>query len=324
MDLTASPQLLLQKVLSMGCHLGCLKSSVVVEGVRYKVLRQIAEGGFSTVDVVEDCETGKRFAMKRIVCHSIEDQNMALMEVKVNRSFDHPNIVKVIGATTQGKADILHNQTSEVLIVLPFYQQSLQDELEKRQLAGKPLPQGLILSIFSQICSAVRQLHIADPSLAHRDIKPHNILLEKDYTPVLMDFGSAAPARVKVSNLKEASYLQDTAAERCSMTYRPPELFHVATGMPLDERTDIWSLGCLLYALMFYKGPFDSVYERGDSVALAVQGGHIGFPETQEVWKTQLRDLVIAMTNLDLNYRIDIDSVIERIDDMSKHSPDIL
>ena len=42
------------------------------------MVRQIAEGGFSTVDLVEDCETGKKFALKRILCHSIEDQNIAL------------------------------------------------------------------------------------------------------------------------------------------------------------------------------------------------------------------------------------------------------
>ena len=46
--------------------------------VRYKMIRQIAEGGFSTVDLIEDCETGKKYALKRILCHSIEDQNIAL------------------------------------------------------------------------------------------------------------------------------------------------------------------------------------------------------------------------------------------------------
>ena len=45
---------------------------------RYKMIRQIAEGGFSTVELVEDSETGKKFALKRILCHSIEDQNVAL------------------------------------------------------------------------------------------------------------------------------------------------------------------------------------------------------------------------------------------------------
>ena len=45
---------------------------------RYNMIRQIAEGGFSTVELVEDSETGKKFALKRILCHSIEDQNVAL------------------------------------------------------------------------------------------------------------------------------------------------------------------------------------------------------------------------------------------------------
>ena len=117
-------------------------------------MRQIAEGGFSTIDLVEDCETGKKFAIKRILCHSIEDQNVALQvdpsafyccafkpkfhisflfffleklhqfpqEVRVTRKLSHPNIVKVVGASTRGQADILHNLTSEVLIVFPLYQ----------------------------------------------------------------------------------------------------------------------------------------------------------------------------------------------------------
>ena len=121
MDLTSSPQLLLQKVLAMGCGLSCLKASLTVEGRRYKVVRKIGEGGFSTVDLVEDVESGKKFALKRIVCHSTEDQNTALQEVKVTRGLSHRHIVRVVGSCTRGRADIHQNLTSEVLIVFPLY-----------------------------------------------------------------------------------------------------------------------------------------------------------------------------------------------------------
>ena len=134
----------------------------------------------------------------------------------------------------------------------------MHDELERRKLTNSPLSQASILSIFHSLCSAIRELHQANPPIAHRDIKvcilihksfkiayfcffqPHNVLLDKDLRPVLMDFGSCAPARVSVRNMREAQYLQDTAAERCSMCYRPPELFQVDSNCDIDERTDIW------------------------------------------------------------------------------------
>lgn len=307
-----SPCRLLKKITStMGCV--CLKPSVTIEGVRYTVLRQIAEGGFSTVDLVQDSRTGKRFALKRIICHSVEDQQVAQREVEVTRNLHHPGIVRLVATLTQGTPDIVHNQVSEVFLLLPFYPRgTLHDELERRRLSQTPFPQNSVLTIFSAVCSAVGALHSADPPLAHRDIKPHNVLLDKDLSPVLMDLGSASEARIRVVSLKEAQYLQDTAAERCSMTYRPPELFQVSSNCALDERTDVWSLGCLLYALMFFESPFDSVYERGDSVALAVQGGRISFP-SNEIYSSSLLDLVTMMTNQDINFRPGLDSILSKI-----------
>jgi len=313
---------LVQKLLRMGCV--CIKPSILVEGVRYKVIRQIAEGGFSTVELVEDSRTGKRYAMKRITCHSIEDQNQAKREVEITRQFDHPNMVRVVGAAVQGSADILHGATSEVLIVMPLYcRGSLADELERRQLTGEALAQPALLSIFHGVCLAVRELHTSSPPLAHRDIKPHNVLLTNDLQPVLMDFGSAALARVQVGNHREAQYLQDTAAEQSSMCYRPPELHQVQTNTTLDERTDIWSLGLLLYALMFFQSPYEVTYERGDSVALAVQSGKISFPENK-LFSPALLQLVTEMTNVDIGFRIRIDSVIEKLDLLMRQNPDQL
>lgn len=105
----------------------------------------------------------------------------------------------VVGASIEGDADIIHNITSEIILVLPYYERgSLQDELEKRCLKENHLEETVLLRLFLCICSAVRRFHSHDPPYAHRDIKPHNILLEKDFTPILMDLGSVAPARVTI------------------------------------------------------------------------------------------------------------------------------
>lgn len=97
--------------------------------------------------------------------------------------------------------------------------------------------------------------------------------------PILVDLGSTTTARQQINGQQEARRLQDWAEERCTAVYRAPELFVVQNYCLIDERTDIWSLGCVLYALCFFKCPFDAAYEKGDSVALAVLSGNLVFPE---------------------------------------------
>jgi len=299
-----------ERLTSMGCV--CLKPSVTVDGVKYRIKRQIAEGGFSTVELIEDPRSGKLLALKRITCHSIEDQNVANKEIQLHKDLTHRNLLPLVRSSTVGSADIVHNTTSEVLLVFPYFSRgTLQHELEKRSARKDAFTEETLLNLFLGICEAVHVMHSASPPIAHRDIKPQNVLLDRDLTPVLMDFGSATAARVCVNNMKEAQYLQDTAAERCSMPYRPPELFSVSSKCEIDERTDIWSLGCLLYAMCFYQSPFDAVLNRGDSVALAVQNNIICIPN-HSPYSDQVHELITNLTNVDITFRPNIKSVIER------------
>ncbi|CAJ0553584.1 Ff.00g120960.m01.CDS01 [Fusarium sp. VM40] len=116
---------------------------------------------------------------------------------------------------------------------------------------------------------------------AHRDIKPGNIMIDDTgSTPILMDLGSVAPSPIPVTSQSLALQIQDTAAEHSTMPYRAPELFDVQTGMVIDTKVDIWSLGCTLYACLIGKSPFEMRSdETGGTLSLCVLGGDWRFPD---------------------------------------------
>ncbi|KAM6504184.1 other/NAK protein kinase [Amanita muscaria] len=151
---------------------------------------------------------------------------------------------------------------------------------------------------------------------AHRDLKPGNVMIADDgATPILMDFGSIVKARIKVENRSQALYHQDLAAEQSTMTYRAPELFDVKTGTTLDEKVDIWSLGCTLYALAYSRSPFETTQttEQGGSIAMAVLNAQYKHPDTSK-YSQGLRDLIDSTLKVDPKERPDIHEVIRITD----------
>ncbi|XP_039307069.1 serine/threonine-protein kinase 16 isoform X3 [Solenopsis invicta] len=240
----------LNLILRMGCL--CAKEIIMVNSRKYKVCEHLGDGGFSTVHLVEDVITHRKYAIKKIICHGSEDQQLAMKEVEYYKLIKHPNVIECIDSSYEGMADPIVNTTSEMLIVLPYYQKgTLANDLERRTRNCDYMSSMDILSIFLQICEGVKAFHESKPEpLAHRDLKTANILLSDDGTPIIMDLGSVTTARVQICGTQAARTLQDLAAERCSMPYRAPELFNVESYCMIDERTDIWDMQNLILSML--------------------------------------------------------------------------
>lgn len=249
-------------------------------------------GGFSNIDLVESSSTRRKYALKRITNHSQNDEKSALKEIEIIKKLSpHANITKIIDFSLEGTADDLVNTTSCLAIILPYYKNgSLDTYLARKSKYNDFISEQQVLVIFQGISEGVRAIH--ECGYAHRDLKTGNVCFTESMEPVLVDFGSSTEARVEICGQSDAMKLQDEAEEKCSLCYRAPELFQVESYAIIDERTDIWSLGCVLFALCFFKSPYDAVYERGDSVSLAVLSGKIPFPESSP-YSQELHELML-------------------------------
>ncbi|XP_030064614.1 serine/threonine-protein kinase 16 [Microcaecilia unicolor] len=251
----------------------CSRGTLTIDNKRYLFIQKLGEGGFSYVDLLEGVHDGHFYALKRILCHDEEDRKNALHEIEMHRLFQHPNILRLEAHCVTEKGP-----KWEAWLLLPYMRRgTLWNEVEHLRDKNSFMPEERILHIFQGISMGLQAIH--NKGYAHRDLKPTNVLLTDDDCPLLMDLGSMNQAQIEITNSRQALALQDWAAQRCTISYRAPELFTVESQCVIDERTDIWALGCILFCMMFGEGPYDMTFQKGDSVALAVQN-NIPIPKT--------------------------------------------
>uniref|UniRef100_A0A7S4L0G8 non-specific serine/threonine protein kinase n=1 Tax=Paramoeba aestuarina TaxID=180227 RepID=A0A7S4L0G8_9EUKA len=257
------------------------------------VFEQIAEGGYSVVFKGAD-GNGCSYAVKRMICVEEEQLAMAKHEIDVYKMLnrgEHKNILTLIDSYITPSRT--HPHGSEVYLLFPYYPMTLHDLVNSMKTKRKVFTEEKLLALFSQICEAVLEFHTRDPPLAVRDIKAANVLLTEDESQcLLMDFGSVAAARQVVRTKNDAVLLQEEAETTISPSCRPVELFDVQVGLEIDEKTDVWSLGSLLYFMAAQEFAFDSTQ---GSVHLAALNGITSFPEEMDGFSSEVKDLITRM-----------------------------
>ncbi|KAJ8525006.1 hypothetical protein ON010_g16110 [Phytophthora cinnamomi] len=155
------------------------------------------------------------------------------------------------------------------------------------------------------------------PGGSGASFEPENVMLSDEGEPLLTDFGSVTTADVTISKRSDALMLQERAAQQSSMAYRAPELYDVPDNAHISSATDVWSLGCLLYAMAFGYSPFEcSFYDSGvvrvvECTYLAVIGP-IKFPKNCS-YSPRFCDMIRWILTQDATARPSVFDVIERL-----------
>src|SRR6266513_2891745 len=199
---------------------------------RYRIVRKLGTGGMANVYLAEDQELGRRVAIKVLDDrHASDDQFVERFrrEAKAAAALSHPNIVSIYD---RGETDGTYYIAMEYL-----------DGPNLKELVRQGTPSiRTAITYGREILSALRIAHRR--GLVHRDIKPHNILIDAEGRLKVTDFGIA---RSGPSQMTEAGSIIGTAQ------YLSPEQ---ARGAPVDQRSDLYSVGVVLYELLTGAVPF--------------------------------------------------------------------
>jgi serine/threonine kinase 16 len=175
----------------------------------------------------------------------------ASREMELHRRYDSPHVAPLVdfavAAAPAGRPAV-----AEVLALFPVYPGgTLQARCDALHAAHQFLPEAELLRLFAGVCRGVRALHAGSPPLAHRDLKPGNVMLAADGTPVLIDLGSADAAVVPLPTRHAVAAVQERAAQHSSMPYRAPELFDASRVDAITAAADIW-----VWAFAWAWGPY--------------------------------------------------------------------
>jgi serine/threonine protein kinase len=227
---------------------------------QYKVISPLGAGGMGEVYLAEDTRLERRVALKFLPVLLTQDKahlRRFEQEARAVAALSHPNVCVIHEVVQTGEG-------SHCLVM-----EYVEGVTLRERLADGPMKMGEALDVAIQVASALSAAHAA--GIVHRDIKPENVMLRSDGYVKILDFGLAkltdrdifrgdAEATTKMLVNTSPGMVVGTVA------YMSPEQ---ARGLPVDERTDVWSLGTVIHEMVAGRRPFDGATPTDVIIAIA-------------------------------------------------------
>lgn len=228
----------------------------------YRIIEKIGVGGMGEVYLAEDTQLNRKVALKFLPPHLCQDEDCRSRfkrEARAAAKLNHPNIVTI--------HEVSEHRGRPYLAMEHVEGQSLRDIV-----AGKDLSVDRILELGIQVCEGLNEAH--EKGVTHRDIKPSNILIDSHGRAKIVDFGLAS--------IVGTDQLTRTGSTLGTIGYMSPEQVQ---GKEIDHRSDLFSLGVILYELITKQNPFK---RDGEAATLNAVCGDL--PEPLARFKSGLPD----------------------------------
>src|SRR5436190_13032957 len=227
---------------------------------RYRILEKLGSGGMGEVYLAEDTQLGLKVALKLLAEELTQNRdrlNRFDQEAYAASALNHPNILTIYE---------MGDEAGRHFIATEF----VDGETLRHRLGGPPMDLSEVLNVGVQIAGALEEAHAA--GIIHRDIKPENVMIRRSVHVKVLDFGLAKLLEKPASDdtdteaVTRALVQTDAGIVLGTSQYMSPEQ---ARGKPIDARTDIWSLGVVLYEMATGHPPFTGETKTDVIVAIA-------------------------------------------------------
>jgi len=228
---------------------------------RYRILEKLGAGGMGEVYLAEDTKLGRKVALKLLAEELTQNRDRLSrfdQEAYAASALNHPNILTIYEMGDEGGRHYIATEYIDGMTL-------------RKRMGGPPMELTEILDIAIQVTGALEEAHAA--GIVHRDIKPENVMIRKNGHVKVLDFGLAklterttAGEETDTEAVTRALVQTDAGVVLGTSQYMSPEQ---ARGKPIDARTDIWSLGVVLYEMASGRPPFTGETKTDVIVAIA-------------------------------------------------------